>query len=254
MSIRVDGLHFQYGANHILNGINLEVQQGKLVGLIGPNGSGKSTCLKCLYRVLKPSHGAIFIEDQALTQMPIKASAQKMAVVSQHNQTQFDFSVEEMLLLGRSPYKRALERDNERDYALVDKALEAVSMTAFRTRSYSSLSGGEQQRIMLARALVQEPSYLVLDEPTNHMDVQHQLALLKLVKDTGITTIAALHDLNLAMQYCDWIVVLKNGEVYTSGQPQVVLTEALIQAVYGVKAKCIQVEGSQRPYIVFEKI
>lgn len=253
MSIRVERLSFSYGNNSILKHIDLTIPKGKFVGLIGPNGSGKSTLLKCVYRVLKPERGCIWLEDQALMAMPYKSSAQKMAVVSQHHHQAFDFTVEEMLLLGRTPYKKALERDNAQDYALVKAALEAVDMVAFRHRDFSKLSGGEQQRVILARALVQEPQYLLLDEPTNHMDIKHQLELLHLVKNSGITAIAALHDLNLALQYCDWVYVLSDGEIHASGDPRDVLTESLIEQVYGVQAKRIKVMDSEEDYIVYKK-
>lgn len=254
MSIRVKNLGFSYGESPLLEQIDLEIPEGKFVGLIGPNGSGKSTLLKCLYRVLKPHAGDIWMAEKQLATMSYKASAQQMAVVAQHNQQQFEFTVEEMLLLGRSPYKKPLERDNAKDYELVNQALETVDMTAFRHRAFSSLSGGEQQRVILARALVQEPKYLMLDEPTNHMDIKHQLDLLHLVKHSGLTAIAALHDLNLAAQYCDVVYVLKEGQIVAKGSPAEVLTESLIEQVYEVKAKRIKVEGSQGFYIVYEKI
>ena len=153
--------------------------------------------------------------------------------------------------MGRAPHKRTLERDNLNDYELVDKALKQVGMSDYKNRRLNSLSGGEKQRVILARALVQEPMYLILDEPTNHMDIKHQLGLLKLVKSMEMTVVAALHDLNIASMFCDYIYVMQSGEIVAHGDPKQVLTEALIQSVYGVKAKLIFDEVLQTNHIVY---
>ena len=223
-----------------LRDVSLSIQRGEFVGLIGPNGSGKSTLLKCVYRVLSPDDGAVFLDGKSLKEMNYKASARSMGVVAQHNYYNFDFSVREVVLMGRSPHKKALERDNAEDYAIVAEALEKVGMADFAARSFSTLSGGEQQRVILARALAQQTPCLILDEPTNHLDITHQLQLLKIVKQLDVTVISAIHDLNIAAMFCDRLYVLKNGEIVAEGTPREVLTRELIREIYEVESDIVE--------------
>ena len=171
MKITAKNIHLSYGAREVLKGVDISGNSREFVGLIGPNGSGKSTLLKCIYRILKPDAGQIFLEDTPLQSMSYKTSARRMAVVAQHNHYNFDFSVEEIVLMGRAPHKKALERDNKKDYDIARQCLERVGMADFASRSFSTLSGGEQQRVILARALAQQTPCLILDEPTNHLDI-----------------------------------------------------------------------------------
>lgn len=182
MEIEAIGIQTILGNAEILKGIDLSIQNKEFVGVIGPNGSGKSTFLKCLYRVLKPQNGAIYIDGRELQKYSVKESARKMAVVAQHNYYNFEFSVQDVVLMGRSPHKKALERDNAEDFRIVEESLEKVGMKDFAKRSFSTLSGGEQQRVILARALAQKTPCLVLDEPTNHLDIKYQLQLMDIVK------------------------------------------------------------------------
>lgn len=223
----------------ILQGVTLETRAGELVGVIGPNGSGKSTLLKCLYRQLSPQKGAVYLDGRDLSGESRRESAKKIGVVAQHNDKGFDFTVLDMVLLGRSPHKKALERDNGEDYAIARDALREVGMEALAHRSMATLSGGERQRVILARALAQQTPCLILDEPTNHLDVQYQLQLMELVKGVNCTVVAALHDLNLAAMYCQRLYLLEEGRVAAQGTPEEVLTPERIEAVYGVRAEVI---------------
>ena len=194
MKIKTEDVRLAYGADAILKGVSMEAGNREFVGLIGPNGSGKSTLLKCVYRVLSPDDGAVFLDGKSLKEMNYKASARSMGVVAQHNYYNFDFSVREVVLMGRSPHKKALERDNAEDYAIVAEALEKVGMADFAARSFSTLSGGEQQRVILARALAQQTPCLILDEPTNHLDMESITALNNgLIKFPGVLLFAS-HD------------------------------------------------------------
>ncbi|MCI6435210.1 MAG: ABC transporter ATP-binding protein, partial [Clostridiales bacterium] len=177
--MRVEACNVQcaLNANQILKGVSMYASQREMVGLIGPNGSGKSTLLKCIYRILHPTGGAVRLDGKDLPDYTTKESARKIAVVAQHNYYNFDFSVQDVVLMGRAPHKRALDRDNAEDYRIVSQALETVGMTSFAQRSFSTLSGGEQQRVILARALAQQTPCLILDEPTNHLDVDAKEAL-----------------------------------------------------------------------------
>ena len=240
MKITTEDIQVGFHARQILKGISIESKDKELVGIIGPNGSGKSTLLKCIYRILKPDAGAVYLDGEELHSMSVRSSAKKMAVVAQHNYYNFDFSVREVVLMGRSPHKKALERDNAEDYAIVAEALEKVGMADFAARSFSTLSGGEQQRVILARALAQQTPCLILDEPTNHLDITHQLQLLKIVKQLDVTVISAIHDLNIAAMFCDRLYVLKNGEIVAEGTPREVLTRELIREIYEVESDIVE--------------
>ena len=249
MNIKAENINITLEKNNILKGINIEVDNKEVVGIIGPNGSGKSTFLKCIYRVLKPNDGAILLDKVDIKNMTVKESSKRLAVLSQHNNYNFDFTVKDIVLMGRSPHKKFMERDNKEDYDIVNDALKKVEMLKFKDRCFQSLSGGEQQRVILARALAQQPKCLLLDEPTNHLDIKYQLQLMKIVKNLNIEVIAAIHDLNIAAMYCDKIYVLKDGEVIKYGKPKDLLTKELIKEVYEVDAEVIL--NNERVYISY---
>lgn len=245
MKISAEQIAVSYGKQHILKDASISARAKEFVGIIGPNGSGKSTLLKCIYRVLKPDRGCVCLGQEELLHMPYKESAKKMAVVAQHNYYNFDFSVREVVLMGRTPHKKALERDNAKDYRIVEEALETVGMTAFAERSFSTLSGGEQQRVILARALAQQTECLILDEPTNHLDITHQLQLMKLVKQLGVTVISAIHDLNIAASFCDRLYALREGQIVGAGTPEEVLTRKFIREIYQVETEIVKDSGGK---------
>ncbi|MEG1621033.1 MAG: ABC transporter ATP-binding protein [Oscillospiraceae bacterium] len=236
MEISGSNINVSFGKTSILNDVSMKAFNNKFVGIIGPNGSGKSTFLKCIYRVLKPNGGVVMIDGTEIQKISVKDSAKRVAVVAQHNFYNFDFPVEEVVLMGRSPHKKNLESDNANDYQIVNQSLEKVGMTSFKGRSFSTLSGGEQQRIILARALAQQTDCIILDEPTNHLDIKYQLQLLDIVKNSKLTIISAIHDLNIASMYCDYIYAMKNGNVMLEGTPEEVLTPKLIKELYEVDA------------------
>lgn len=236
MNIKTDNIQVSFGLKPILHDISLAIQDKEFVGIIGPNGSGKSTFLKCLYRVLQPSGGKIYFDGSELSSLSHRDTALKMAVVAQHSTVNFDFSVLEMVLMGRSPYKGLLDRDQLDDYEIARHALAEVGLSDFESRNFNTLSGGEQQRVILARALAQRTECLVLDEPTNHLDIKYQLELMTIVKRLDATVVSAIHDLNLAAIYCDRIIALKDGHIVCSGTPQEVLTAETIRHIYGVSA------------------
>lgn len=247
MKITTQQLHAVLGNTEILRGIDFEANEGEFVGIIGPNGSGKSTLLRCLYRVLTPSEGAVFLDGKELSSYRVKESAQKLAVVAQHNYYNFEFSVRDVVMMGRAPHKRALDRDTAEDYQIMRQSLKAVGMQEFEERSFSTLSGGEQQRIILARALAQQTPCLILDEPTNHLDIKYQLWLMDIVRNLDCTVISAVHDLNIAAMYCDRLYAMKQGKVIAQGTPHQLLTPDLIRELYEVDAEVItDREGQMR--------
>lgn len=250
MEIRTEDTTLSYGAARILKGISLETHTGEFVGIIGPNGSGKSTLLKCIYRVLKPDGGCIWLGDQELHEIKIKNSARKVAVVAQHNYYNFEFSVREVVMMGRAPHKKMLEKDGAKDFEIVDQALKTVGMYEFADRNFSTLSGGEQQRVILARALAQQTPCLILDEPTNHLDITHQLQLMELVRGLNVTVLSAIHDLNIAAMYCDRLYILKDGEIVGSGTPEELLTPETIRRVYQVESEIVR-DRNGKMHILF---
>ncbi|XTR38547.1 ABC transporter ATP-binding protein [Paraclostridium tenue] len=252
MNLETKDLKVSLNKNEILKGIDIELGNKEFIGIIGPNGSGKSTLLKCLYRNLSPSSGSIFIDNIEIGKISTRESAKKIGVLAQHNHHSFDFTVLDMVLMGRSPYKKLMDRDTKEDYDIVYEAIDKVNIRHLANRSFNSLSGGEQQRVILARALAQKTKCLILDEPTNHLDIKYQLQLMEIVKDLGIEVIAAIHDLNIAAMYCDKIYVLKNGEIVAYGTPKDVLTKELIKEVYDVDAKVIKDEEDDSINIIYK--
>ncbi len=251
MRLQVDSVVWSIAARTILDAVSLDVASGQFIGLIGPNGSGKSSLLRTIYRVLKPHAGSITLDAMAVWQCSPRDLAQQMAVVTQERPGEFDFTVWEWVLLGRNPHKHPLDRTNTQDQQIVADALARVNMHAFAQRLFRTLSGGEKQRVLIARALAQQPRCLVLDEPTNHLDIRYQMEVLALVKRLRVTTIAALHDLNLAAMYCDQLCLLHQGKVVAVGPPAHVLTPVYIEAVYGVHAEVHINPQTRRPHIVY---
>lgn len=252
MKLEVDNLHLTLGGKEIIKGLSLTFPEQAFTGIIGPNGSGKSTFLQSIYRVLEPTKGTIYLDGKPLSYYPLKESAKKQAVLSQHHGGLFDFPVLDMVLMGRTPYKKMMEPDTKEDYDLANEALATVGMTAYKEARFSELSGGEQQRVLLARALAQKTECLILDEPTNHLDIQYQIQLLRLIKEQSFTTIAALHDLNLAAMYCDYLVAVKEGAVFCTGTVEEVLTPSTINALFKVQVEIIKRKDG-RVIVVYEK-
>ena len=252
MNITAENIKMKIGDNEILKGVSIDSKNREFVGIIGPNGSGKSTLLKSIYRILKPNDGCIKLGDMDISKMSIKESAKKMAVVSQHNYYNFDFTVKEVVSMGRSPHKKNLERDNIEDFEIVKESLQKVGMSEFSNRSFSTLSGGEQQRVILARALAQKTPCLILDEPTNHLDIKYQLSLLNIVKSLDLTVISAIHDLNIASMYCDRLFVMKDGQIVSSGTPQDILTKELIKEIYEIDVEIIK-DSKNQTHILYSR-
>lgn len=236
MRLQIEGLTFSYGENDAIRDINLCVDKGEFVGLIGPNGSGKSTVLKNVYRALTPDRGCITLDGENLLKMSYRKSALKLAVVGQENDVPFDFMVEEIVAMGRTPHKKMFDVDNAEDKRIVHHALEHLGMENMAKRSYLNLSGGEKQRVIIARAVAQESDFLILDEPTNHLDISYQMQIFDFIKRLNVTVLSAIHDLNMAALYCDRLYVLKEGSIVLQGTPDEVLTPENIYDVYGVRS------------------
>ncbi|MEU3627802.1 ABC transporter ATP-binding protein [Amycolatopsis coloradensis] len=228
-------LSVEVAGSVLIRELCLDVGAGEVVGLLGPNGSGKSTALRCVYRALTPSGGAVLLDGTDLAEQGLRDTARRIAALTQDSRADLDFTVEEVVALGRSPHQRGNLRLSARERELCREALRRLDITHLAQRSVLTLSGGERQRVLVARALVQEPEVLVLDEPTNHLDVRHQVELLKFLRDCGLTVLVALHDLNLAAAVCHRIALLRGGSLAACGTPAEVLTPETVRAVFGVE-------------------
>ncbi|WP_405854544.1 ABC transporter ATP-binding protein [Streptomyces sp. NBC_01515] len=233
MRLDIEGLSVDAGAVRLVEDIRLVVDSGAFVGLVGPNGSGKSTLLRCVYRALRPACGVVRLDGDDVHAMEPRAAARKVAVLPQESSAEFDFTVAEVVAMGRLPHR---DRTAASDRGICAGAMERTGVTHLADRGFLALSGGERQRVLIARALAQRPRVLVLDEPTNHLDIAHQLDVLSLVRDSGLTVLAALHDLNLAAAHCDVLYVIADGRIVASGAPHEVLQPALLAEVFGVRA------------------
>lgn len=234
MKLSFAGVSVDIGPIGILDGVTLDVASGEIAGLIGPNGSGKSTLLRTLYRHLRPSRGNVTADGDDLWTLSARDNARRVAAVPQERPTEFDYRVREIVEMGRIPHAglfTSISRDSAR---AADDAMDRVGVAHLADRAFATLSGGERQRVLVARALVQDTPLLVLDEPTNHLDIRHQLELLELLTELGLTTLLAIHDLNLAAAYCDTIHVLTDGHLVASGPTHKILTPDLVSDVFGV--------------------
>ncbi|MGV0851214.1 ABC transporter ATP-binding protein [Mycolicibacterium phlei] len=227
------------GRRELVKDVSLRIEPGEMVGIVGPNGAGKTTLLRTLYRAQRPTSGRVLVGGDDVWVLPGRQAARRLAAVLQDSTADFELTVYDVVAMGRTPYKRAFEGDNPDDRRIVTAALTAVDMAALAGEPYDRLSGGQKQRVMIARALAQQTGVIVLDEPTNHLDLRHQHEALHLLRRTGATVVAVLHDLNLAAAYCDRICVLDAGAVVAVGEPAQVLTERLIAEVYQVTARVI---------------
>lgn len=230
MKLEVNNLSVALARQNILKNITLTAQPKEFIGIIGPNGSGKSTLLKCIYRICPVTSGEIYLNGNDIFCLSHKALFSQMAVMSQFQHTDFDFSVWDMVAMGLIPTGKSPIKEEH----TIEKALKTVGLLGKRKQGYLSLSGGERQRCVLARIIVQNPKILILDEPTNHLDIYYQIELLEIIKSLDITVVAALHDLSLASQYCDRIYALKNGRLEFEGATNQVLSSHNIHHLFDV--------------------
>ncbi len=236
MKLRTENLGWGINGKKIIDNLDLHIREGDCIGIVGPNGSGKSSLLRCIYRVNKPSSGTILLDEENIMRLSTREMAKRAASVLQESTDQFEFRVREVVMMGRNPHKGLLDRDTEQDKSLVSEALSRVGLADFADRFYSTLSGGEKQRTLIARALAQQAEFLMLDEPTNHLDIHYQLEIMELIRTLDVTSLVVMHDLNLAAQYCNGVYVMNGGKIHTFGPPEEVLTAEMIRKVYRVNA------------------
>ncbi len=252
--ISIDNLWFKYDKDSILENININIDQGSFISIIGPNGSGKTTLLKNMVNLLTPTKGSISLFKKDIKNIKYKDLAKKVAVVHQSNNIGFNFSVEDVVMMGRFPYLKRFQSETSKDYEIVEKAMKNTGIFDLKDRSILNISGGEMQRVMIARALVQEPEILVLDEPISNLDLKYQVGILNICKELNkkdnLTVICILHDINLASRYSDNIILLKDGKIHSLDKPNNVITKKNIKEVYDIDVDVKNIENTDIPYII----
>jgi len=253
-AIEARELGFSYGNVPVLENVDLTVRIGDTVGIIGPNGSGKTTLLKILARTLAPQHGSVRVLNENLGDMAARDLAQQVAVVPQNSSIAFPFRVSEVVLMGRNPYLRGLPFERHTDRLIATEAMQVTDTFDLADRRVTELSGGELQRVIIARALTQQPRILLLDEPTAHLDLRHQIAvydiLARLNAEQSLTIVVVSHDLNLAAIHCRHLVLLSKGRVEAVGPPTEVITEQNLERVYEVDVAVTRSDATGIPFVL----
>jgi iron complex transport system ATP-binding protein len=243
ISMVIDGIRFGYNGTELLHGIEFEIKSGELVGLIGPNGSGKSTLLRLMNGILKPKMGTIFMEGRELNKMKIDEIARICANVPTEFSEDFNLSVQELVALGRYPFSKGMWWDSREDEEMVVEAMKKYGVDHLRDRRFSELSSGEGQRVLLAKAMVQCPRIMLVDEPSAHLDLRYKLEVMEHLRDMlsgNVTIVIASHDLNLLAKYCDKVIILSKGRIVAMGTPEEVITPEIVGNVYGVDVVVIK--------------
>src|SRR6056297_2468414 len=252
--LKLKGIDFSYGEQQILHQINFHLKENEFIGIIGPNGSGKSTLLKNISKLLSPDSGYIYLDKGLLNEYSYKELARKMAVVPQDTEINFNFSVYDLVMMGRNPYQDRWGRVTETDKNKVEEALELTDTKKFKDKSIQKLSGGERQRVIIARAIVQEPELLLLDEPTASLDINYQRNIFDLISDLNdeleMSVLAVSHDLNLISQYCERLILLNKGKIHSIGEVEEVITKENISEVYNTDVDIKYNPITERPYVI----
>ncbi|MEI6795890.1 MAG: ABC transporter ATP-binding protein [Methanomassiliicoccales archaeon] len=239
VTLRIDDVVFGYEAGETLKGITIEAKKGQFIGLIGPNGAGKSTLLKCINGALKPKKGTIFMDGKNVASMKQKEIARICANVPADCADDLSLNVHEYIFLGRYPFVEGMWWESRKDEEIVQRAIATFKLEKFAHRKLTELSSGERTRVLLAKALVQEPKVMLVDEPSAHLDLRYQLEIMENLRDlavSGVTVIAASHDLNLTSRYCDLVIVLGGGKIVAAGKAADIITPELVRDVYHVEA------------------
>lgn len=245
-SIQLQNVSLSYGGPAVLESIDLQIQAGEFVGILGPNGAGKSSLLRVLAGLRLPHIGSVCIDGREIASLSPKERAKKIALVPQWTVMAFSFTVLDVVLMGRHPHLGRMAFETEKDLAIVIEAMEKTDTLKFRDRAFGELSGGEMQRVVVARAIAQTAPIMLLDEPTSSLDLQHQqriYGILQQLNRSGTTVIVTTHDLNLASQYCRRILLLDRGKLTADGSPEAVLTEKRLEETYGARIERIQRDG-----------
>lgn len=246
--MNLENISFSYEVSPVLKDLSLTIKKQDFIGLIGPNGSGKSTLLKTMGALLKPDSGNIQFKDRPLAEFDKKTFAQSVSWISQSHPMVFPFKVSEIVLMGRHPYLSPLSFETEEDYEIAQRAMEATKTSQFADRFFNEISGGEQQRVMIASALTQNPEMMLLDEPTSALDLKYQIQILNILKslnsDQNMTLIMAMHDLNLTAKFCNRLILLNKGKIVCDGTPEQVLKKEILENIYDIEVDLSSKDGN----------
>ena len=234
--IELKHIQVSYGKREILRDIDAAIAPGRITAVMGPNGCGKTTLLRCIGGLLEPTSGSVGIDGQEVGSYSARALAQKVAFVRQQAQTDFEFSAFETVLMGRNPYQHHLQNESQKDWDIVEQCMKQTNTWHLRLAKPAEMSGGEMQRVMIARALAQQTPVLLMDEPVSNLDIAHQLEIMRLLRTTDKTVVIVIHDLNLALQFCDDLMLIHNGALLFHGCMADGLTTENIATAYGVKS------------------
>jgi len=255
-ALSIEGLGFSYDSRQVLSGLSFDLKRGEIMGVIGPNGSGKSTLIRLVSGVLKPDSGKIKIFSKEIESYSRKELAQKLSVIPQQTELTFPYQVLEVVLMGRAPYLRRFQLEGAKDIKIARDCLSQTGCLGLESRRIDEISGGERQRVILAKALAQEPEVILADEPTAHLDLEHQIKFMKLISDLRerekISVLFTTHDLNLASIFADRILVLDQGRLAGLGAPKEVLKPELMSKIYHLKLKLIPGIYQNRPMLIPE--
>ena len=251
MKLETKKITYSIDGKLIIDGIDISVREGEFVGIVGPNGCGKSTLLKNIYKVFTPDSGAAFIDGEDLAKLSNKKTAKKMSVMQQENIVDFDMTVYDMVMLGRFAHQKLFSGSSDEDRKVVKEYIKEVGLEGYENRHFLSLSGGEKQRTLLARALSQKTPLILLDEPTNHLDIGYQYQIMNILKRQNLTLLCCVHDLNIAATYCDRLILMKKKEVFDIGTPKEMLTRENIKALFDIDTTIIENEKTGRLNIIF---
>ena len=253
-ALRFERIDFAYGRTPVLQALDLTIATGSITGILGPNGTGKTTLVRLASAALRPSGGRITLFGDELAGLPSRERARRVAVVPQETYPVFEFSVDEIVRMGRSPHLGLLGVESPADLRIAREAMRRCDVVPLADRSFRALSGGERQRVLLARALAQEARLLLLDEPTAYLDLKHRLAVYALLaclrEEHGLTIVVVSHDINLAARHCDRLVLIREGTVVADGTPAEVLRPEPIRAVYEVDVEITTDPSSGRPFVI----
>ena len=252
--LEIKNLVCGYVEKEIIKQVSFSAKEGEFLGIIGPNGSGKTTLLRSITGLLKYWEGEVLYNGRNISKIPLREFAQNVAVLPQILNINFSFTVQQLVLMGRYPYLKKFQSISKKDLDIAKNSMSLTDISHLNERRVGELSGGEWQRVLIAQALTQEPKLLLLDEPTTHLDITHQIETLDLIKklnkEKNLTIIVVLHDLNMASEYCEKIIMLENGEIYIEGTPEEVLTYKNIEEVYKTIVVVIENPVSKKPHVV----
>lgn len=256
--LEIKNLNIDYNGIKAIDDLSIDFKKGGFYTILGPNGAGKSTLLKAISKNIENMKGSIFIDNINIKDLKIKNLAKKISMVPQETSIDFDLLGEEIVLMGRIPHLKRLEKEGRQDFSIVKEAMTKTNTLHLRNRSVTKMSGGEKQRVVVARALAQEAGIMLLDEPVSQLDLHNQIEIMNIIRELvdreGLTAICVLHDINLAVNYSDEILIMNDGKLVSKGKPADIIRQDIIEDTYGINVKIIENPITNKPFIIHVNI